>query len=133
MKWFGIRDRIRDPRLITPFSFVHFLSGIWLTSLFRTIFPRMKDVFWVTLAIHTLYELKDIYVSYVIKYVSDKTDNSFYNSIGDTIAFILGYVAYKYYPTDLTTISIVFAVTACIFWIPYFIPMEKLYAFYRLS
>ena len=47
----------------------------------------------VLFIIHTLYEIKDYYMNYIYKGPENKfwsKDNSLYNSIGDTIIFILG-------------------------------------------
>lgn len=104
-------DRLHDSCLITPFFLVHLLSGIWLASLFRTFFPSVKQVFLAVLFVHTLYEIKDYYVSYVLKL----GQTSLWNSIGDTIAVIMGYCVYKKYPLEFFTISVLYLSTAVIF------------------
>ena len=114
-------DGVDNPILITPFFIVHLLSGIWLTSLFNTIFPKLKmnTVFWIVLFIHTLYEIKDLYVSYVMKYITPSTNNRWLNSIGDTIAVILGYMCYQKYPFNIWTITVIYILISLVGWFPY--------------
>ena len=98
------------------FFIVHLLSGIWLTSLLKTFFPSIKNVLlWVVL-LHTVYEIKDFYVSYILKYNTIYTNNSWWNSIGDTIAVIIGYYAYQLSPLSFTFITVLFALVSAIGW-----------------
>tara|TARA_B110001450_G_scaffold144420_1_gene135059 strand:- start:4 stop:390 length:387 start_codon:yes stop_codon:yes gene_type:complete len=93
----GFRDTNKRCCYITPFSLIHILSGVALNLVFKKLHPNLRYKFYYALTIHTIYELKDMYINY-------KTDGPFYtnkwaykksntlgNSIGDTFAFILGY------------------------------------------
>ena len=111
-------DTVNDPCMITPFFIVHLLAGIWLTSLLKTFFPSIKNVLlWVVL-LHTVYEIKDMYVNYILKYNTIYTNSSWWNSIGDTIAVIIGYYAYQQLPLPLsfTFITVLFALVSAIGW-----------------
>jgi hypothetical protein len=79
------KDSREKPALFTPWSISHFFSGIVL-FLFFNIFTDIKNSIILTLIIHTIYEIKDYYYCYII----NTFNNSFTNSIGDTICCILG-------------------------------------------
>ena len=107
-------DSVTNPCLITPFFIVHALSGYWLASLIHTYFPSNKNkLLWVVL-LHSIYELKDLYVSYVLKYRNVYTDNSWWNTIGDTIAAILGFYIYKTTPLSFKMSTVVFFIVGAI-------------------
>jgi len=109
-------DTINDPCLVTPFFIIHLLAGIWLTSLLKTFFPSIKNVLiWVVL-LHTVYEIKDFYVSYILKYNTIYTNNSWCNSIGDTIAVIIGYYAYQQLQLSFIFITVLFVLVSAIGW-----------------
>ena len=110
-------DGVNNPCMITPFFIIHLLSGIWLTSLLKTFFPSIKNVLlWVVL-LHTVYEIKDFYVSYILKYNTIYTNNSWLNSIGDTIAVIIGYYAHQQLSLSFTFITVVFVFISVSGWV----------------
>lgn len=110
-------DTVDDPCMITPFFIVHLLSGIWLTSLLKTFFPSIKNVLlWVVL-LHTVYEIKDMYVNYILKYNTIYTNSSWWNSIGDTIAVIIGYYAHQQLSLSFTFITVVFVFIGVFGWV----------------
>ena len=83
------KDTRKKPALFTPWSMSHFFSGIVL-FLLCNMFTDIKNSIILTLIIHTIYEIKDYYYSYIIKTTDRLTNNSVTNSIGDTICCILG-------------------------------------------
>lgn len=117
MKFIGISevdDTVTKPCIITPYFIVHAISGYWLASLMYTYFPSNKNkLLWVFL-LHSIYELKDLYVSYVIKYRNVYTNNSWMNTIGDTFAAILGFYMYKTTPLSFKMSTVVFFIVGAI-------------------
>lgn len=112
MKHFGNNNSIENPTLLTPFSLVHLLSGITLFILL-SLFTKNKLVIIIgVFIIHTIYEFKDYYTTYINKIRFEKDnylseffiDNTFINSIGDTIACIIGIIIgyYLVFNTNLT-------------------------------
>ena len=99
------KDSTTDPALFTPWSIMHFGSGFYL-YLFLYLYTTnsLKTNFYIMLIIHTIYELKDLYITYFmgikpgdVSLAGLIANSSFYNSIGDTISSILGfYVAYLF-------------------------------------
>lgn len=101
----GASDTREKPVLFTPWSVVHFLSGMLFTALFSLFIKNKKLVVVITNILHILYELFDFlgtYVSwfkpfhdsiYEIAKIPDNTylwSNSVLNSVGDLISFALG-------------------------------------------
>lgn len=117
MKIFSFRedDLVKHPCIITPFFVVHAAAGFWLASLIITFFPSLKKqtLIWVIL-LHTLYEIKDFYVAYVINSNNIYANNSLLNSIGDTIAAILGYYIYKQAPLSFVWSTIIYIIIGVI-------------------
>jgi hypothetical protein len=93
-------DTADDPYLFTPWSGIHALSGFVAAHVLYILFPKksITFLFLVWLLIHTIYELKDI----IISYGYGKRDQSFLNSIGDTIATIIGFFLYHLIAGTLT-------------------------------
>lgn len=60
----------KDPAYFTPWSFVHFLGGMAMSDL----------PFEVAFGLHTAYEIFDVAIK----------DFSIQNSLGDTLAFVVG-------------------------------------------
>ena len=105
-KFVSLEDKIKgDHAFITPWSFIHLLSGMSL-FFFGNILKRYFDLtfstFYFVLIIHTIYEIKDM-SGYFIN-IEEETlflsNNSFFNSVGDTVACILGYYICLWYFND---------------------------------
>jgi len=92
-------DTMSKPSWFTPWSFIHFFTGFILFIIIKIIFPKITlvDNFLIVMCIHTIYEIKDMCYAYIHHNGSKWTNNSFINSIGDTICaafgFIVGYIA----------------------------------------
>jgi hypothetical protein len=83
-------DTIENPALFTPWSFMHILSSIQII-LFLYYYGFRKNIILYSFLIHSLYELKDYYFSYVLKVdYGVWYNNSFLNTIGDTISCFIG-------------------------------------------
>ena len=100
MKHFGKNNNIENPTLLTPFSLVHLVSGITLFILLSLYTKNRIVIIIGVLIIHTIYEFKDYYTTYInkIRFKKDNyfseffIDNTVINSIGDTIACIIGII-----------------------------------------
>ena len=94
-KILGWDDSINNAVLFTPWSLIHFLSG-YTGMNYVNYFKINKDLgVVILLIIHTIYEIKDWYFSYMYKgpqnaFTKWSSDNSLYNCFADTIVFILG-------------------------------------------
>lgn len=94
------QDLIKKPSLFTPASVLHFVVGIWLYSILSYYKYTTGQTYFLSIMLHTVYELQDITCNNkeLCKYFfgisnihsSYWKNNSTYNSIGDTITFILG-------------------------------------------
>lgn len=86
MVLFQKTDTPWKPSYFTPYSFVHFLVGAWMYTVLRLFFPDSNSIklLLIWMAIHTIYEYKDA--------CKVGTYNSKQNSVGDTIAAVLGFV-----------------------------------------
>lgn len=109
-------DSVKNPCMITPFFLLHIVGGYWLASVIKTLFPSVKNVLLWVIILHTLYEIKDYYVSYILKYNTIYTNNSWWNSIGDTIAAVIGYYIYKQTPLSLLTSTVIYLIVSAISW-----------------
>ena len=80
----GWSDTLSSNKFITPWSFIHFMSGV--------VMYRIKPDMFFGLFVHTLYELKDIYVASKVKKLNfdNWRNNSILNCVGDTLFFVLG-------------------------------------------
>ena len=94
---FSLEDTIKKNALITPWSVVHLLTG-YLFSLYgiNVLNISFNSAFWIGLLLHTLYEIKDL-SCYFLNCSEENTwhNNSFINSIKDTIFFIIGFYLIK--------------------------------------
>lgn len=91
-------DTIDSNSFITPWTFIHFLTGyISAIGIMKCFNASFKTTFIILLILHTIYEIQDL-KCYFLKKTNIKTDcdklewsnNSLYNSIFDTIFFIFG-------------------------------------------
>jgi hypothetical protein len=99
MKFICGEDYIKDPALFTPFTFVHFYCGLVYYITIKNIYPKMSfnKIFWIFLILHTIYEVKDLlcyndWICINIFQSCSDLDNSYNNSVGDTIAALFGVV-----------------------------------------
>ena len=102
----SFEDTISNQSFITPWSFIHLLSGLVMQRYFMEYsnYSRRKRYI-ITIVLHTIYELKDIYRSYIVKDTNCELnpdcrwfDNSILNSVGDTISCLIGqYIAEHYF------------------------------------
>ena len=96
------QDSIQKPALFTPASVLHFVVGIWFYSILKYYKYTIGQTYFFSIIVHTLYELQDLTCNNkeLCKYFFDISDidssywknNSIYNSIGDTLTFILGII-----------------------------------------
>jgi len=101
-------DTIKENALLTPWSFIHFLSG-FMSYLYVKKYTNISEIniFLISIIIHTVYELKDV-SSHTLKLHTSKSiwyDNSVLNSVGDTIAFILGLIIGLVFKDKIKTLS----------------------------
>ena len=99
-KLFCSFDSIKEPSRITPYTFVHILSGMLLYLYIIYIYPGISyiNALMIVLFVHTLYEIKDLqYYFNQTHHVDVYDDNSFINSVYDTIACVIGVYIASYY------------------------------------
>ena len=82
----GLKDTLASNKFITPWSFIHFMSGV--------VMYRLNPNIYLGLFLHTLYELKDIYMSTRVKNknIDGWGNDSILNSLGDTLFFWIGQI-----------------------------------------
>ena len=89
----------KEPAWFSRWSIIHVLSGVALEAGSRHL--TFNKGLALTLFIHTLYELKDMLVSYYTigrnTYDHGWRDNSVQNSIGDTLAVVCGFCLSRMY------------------------------------
>ena len=93
-------DTTDNPVLNDQYSIVHFLNGFFFWVACEKYIPNysFKKKLYLWLFIHGLYELKDLYYGYIspidpddIVWLGLITNNSWQNTIADTIYSILGF------------------------------------------
>ena len=91
---FGNIDDNQHPALFTFWSLIHFMVGIIIYFWVFYFFPKYSFIFHLILSlfVHTIYEFKDYYISYI----KEGGENSLFNSFGDTIAAFFG-IVFGYY------------------------------------
>lgn len=93
LKLFGISDSINSNTLFTPWSIIHFLFGTVFGIICIEIFGYSYSMsFFLLLLFHTLYEFNDLNSYYTKNNINNWNDNSYINSITDTIFTILGFL-----------------------------------------
>ena len=76
-----LKDSYSSPAMFTPWTSIHFLSGVMLYAIFA---PFTKyQIIWA-LIVHALYEAKDLFLKL------GRWEHTNINSCGDTIAATLG-------------------------------------------
>lgn len=85
MKFIDWNDVKGNEALITPFALIHLLLSALLFKYLQFFFNDAWSIL-LTFIIHTIYELKDYYVSYIKK----RQFNSVINSLGDTLFCLIG-------------------------------------------
>lgn len=75
-------DSEKEPAFVTPWTMIHILTGILFGHFTKIL--GFKPAFLWYLVLHTLYEIKDIWM--------EQEDNSFLNCLGDQIFGILGFL-----------------------------------------
>ena len=108
MKLVGYNDTLETPIFITPWSLIHFLTGLTLFFMCRVFTQNIYIIVFIILGIHSIYEFKDYYSTYInqIRFKKDTYLSSFFknntleNTIGDTVVCMLGiiiaYILLKY-------------------------------------
>ena len=98
----GKNESTRDT-IITPWTFIHFLSGLYITYLLKSMNNTDVTAFITFNLIHFIYELKDYLLTYYYKNNrktrKDKANynyNSLPNSVGDIIFGLLGSILILY-------------------------------------
>lgn len=92
-------DTVEEPSFADPWSLnSHYTSGVMAGFITNVFFPRSNRIalLWLWLLIHTVYEIKDYYVAYIMQplYTPEKRYNSAVNGVGDTFAAVLGFLTY---------------------------------------
>ena len=104
MQVFGLHDSNKNPVMITPWIFMHFVVGVVVTR-----FIPDKGI---GFSLHTIYEIID-YIKYNNFYKGDPGEpgwynNSVANSIGDTIGFVIGQFVSEYIGLSNTMVVILY-------------------------
>ena len=96
MDLYNLSDVVKKPAFITPWTFVHFISGIFTYMILEKFVT--KDIwinFYIFLFLHVGYEIKDLlyYMNYN-KIIKDSywANNSLQNSIGDVLFSTFGFL-----------------------------------------
>ena len=95
MKILSLSDTRQNVGIITPWSLIHYLAGLNGYFLFKKLNLKDLYVYIILITLHTLYELKDFLLSYYLNLNSEWGNNSFINSVTDTIFFLLGIITAK--------------------------------------
>ena len=87
-------DTRKNPALLSPFSLIHLISGFNGIFLLYYINSDQSELslFNNGIIFHILYEIKDYYYSYVLKYNTELRNNSLLNSCGDIVMGAIGQV-----------------------------------------
>ena len=93
-----MEDTTKNPRFIDIHTLSHFLSGVFFFGIIMILNINITNGFLIWLIIHSLYELKDLYFTFIYKikpgqnrFFGFVSNNSFYNTISDTLFSVLGF------------------------------------------
>ena len=103
MKLFGYDDTLKNPVFITPWSLIHGYAGVIFYVAAKRFFPKLSlmQILIINLILHSIYEIKDMlcyHEELFIKIYGKKPaesywgNNTFSNTIGDTIFSLVGSV-----------------------------------------
>jgi nucleoside recognition membrane protein YjiH len=118
LRFFGIDppDSKHTPCLITPFTGIHFLSGVIVNMVFRRMNIKYTPAFIIWFIIHMIYELKDLHGSYIKNFDNYYQNHSVSNSIADQIFAVAGFMIGQNIPlkffVPFLTFYIVIVITA---------------------
>ena len=106
-----MEDTTKNPRFIDIHTLSHFLSGVFFFGIIMILNINITTGFLIWLVIHSLYELKDMYNTFILKikpgenrFFGFVSNNSFYNTISDTLFSALGfYFSILLFSNNLTT------------------------------
>ena len=85
MRFMDIRDSVKQPTVITPWSYMHVVSGVWLFALISYAQPVKwgpVSTFVIASLIHACYEAKDMYISYRSPSTTGSSKDSFWGTSG---------------------------------------------------
>lgn len=100
VKLFFPKDSSTNPALFSPWSLMHFLSGFYMYAVVALYINNTSTInnFYIMMIVHTIYELKDLYITYFALVKPNDvslggliSNSSLYNSVGDTISAMLGW------------------------------------------
>ena len=95
IKLFSNTDTVKSNSFITPWSYIHLLTGCIIYLYLKYIFKKISIInsFIIMIIIHTIYEIFDLMYYFRIKKETNYwSDNSLINSVGDTIFAIIGFL-----------------------------------------
>ena len=135
-----MENSVDNPLIHDQYTFIHFIDGFFFYMLLNYFYKySFIKGFLIWFVLHSIYEIKDLYFSYIkpvapnkIHYYGLISNNSWQNTISDTIYSMLGFIlcyllfnkvkninSYKY---SIYLVSIIFFIVIhTIYYIAYFI------------
>ena len=110
----GNNDAINNPTLFTPWTLIHVAVSSCIYS-FLNIYLKHPNSMYITIILHSIYELKDFYYSYINIELTGRDSNSWLNSIGDSLGCIAGIYLSHIFGSQLIInfIIILLAIVTC--------------------